>query len=144
DLLLIEQQIPPLAPMALGRDDVSPLPSPLSPLPSSFPPLPSPLSRIFHRSLQQESSGMFAPLLLAALVQQGQVPQQQASLPPSPVARIEVTPARPVVAAQDSLQLRARALDASGNPVASATIRFAATGAQFEGRVSPEGMVLSG
>lgn len=87
---------------------------------------------------------MFAPLLLVALVQQGQVPQQQASLPPSPVVRIEVTPARPVVAAQDSLQLRARALDASGNPVASATIRFAATGAQFEGRVSPEGMVLSG
>src|SRR5690606_26407758 len=44
DLLLIEQQIPPLAPMALGRDDVSLLPSPLSLLPSprSLLPLPSP------------------------------------------------------------------------------------------------------
>lgn len=87
---------------------------------------------------------MFAPLLLAALVQQGQVPQQQASLPTSPVARIEVTPAKPVVIAQDSLQLRARALDASGNPVANATIRFTAGGAFFEGQVSPDGMVVSG
>src|SRR5690606_40250615 len=46
DLLLIEQQIPPLAPMALGRDDVSPLPFPVSLLPSPFSRLPSPLSRL--------------------------------------------------------------------------------------------------
>ncbi len=84
-----------------------------------------------------------APLLLAALVQQ-QAPAQQAALPPSPVARIEVTPARPTVAAQDSIQLRARALDAEGNPVANATIRFVGSGAQFEGRVSPDGKVVSG
>jgi hypothetical protein len=40
------------------------------------------------------------------------------------VARVEVTPARPEVAAGDSLQLSARALDAAGKPVPDATIVF--------------------
>ena len=42
----------------------------------------------------------------------------------SAVARLEVTPARPQVAAGDSLRLSARALDASGKPVRDATIVF--------------------
>jgi len=86
---------------------------------------------------------MLAPLVLA-LLQQGQPAQQQAQLPPSPVARIEVTPANPTVVAQDTLRLRARALDASGNVVPGATVRFIAAGARFEGAVNAEGLVTSG
>lgn len=82
---------------------------------------------------------MIAALLLASVFQQG-----QAQLPASPVARIEVSPARPVVMAQDTLRLTARALDASGKEVPEARIRFIAAGAQFEGRVDAEGLVTSG
>jgi hypothetical protein len=88
---------------------------------------------------------MLSALLLASLMQQGQqAPQQQAALPPSPVARIEVTPANPTVFAQDTLRLRARALDANGNVVPNAVIRFAGAGARFEGSVSDSGLITSG
>lgn len=87
---------------------------------------------------------MLAPLLLASLVQQGQAPTPQPALPPSPVARIEVTPANPTVFAQDTLRLRARALDANGNVVSTATIRFVGAGARFEGSVSDSGLITSG
>src|SRR5690606_37376031 len=86
---------------------------------------------------------MVAALLLASLVQQGQTPQQ-APLPASPVARIEVTPASPSVAAQDTVRLSARALDAAGRPVENATIRFVAAGARFEGTVAEDGLITSG
>src|SRR5690606_36186430 len=85
---------------------------------------------------------MLAPLVLA-LLQQGQ-PAQQPQLPPSPVARIEVLPANPSVAAQDTLRLRARALDASGNVVPNATVRFIAAGGRFESVVEPDGLIISG
>ena len=80
--------------------------------------------------------------LLAAL----QLPAQQppAAVPASPIARVVVTPANPVVQAQDTIRLSAQALDAQGQPVAGATIRFAAAGGSFEGRVDPDGLVHSG
>ena len=80
--------------------------------------------------------------LLAAL----QVPTQQppAEVPPSPIARVVVTPANPVVTAQDTLRLSAQALDASGQPVPGATVRFVSAGGSFEGRVDADGLVHSG
>ena len=83
-----------------------------------------------------------ALLILAALQQ---VPQQvpAEALPPSPVARIALTPAVPVVTAQDSLRLMAEALDSAGNPVPDATVRFIPVGS-FEGFVQDDGLVLSG
>lgn len=61
-----------------------------------------------------------------------------------PAARIEVTPAVPVVVAQDTLRLRARVLDAGGQPIAGAQVRFVPAGGRFEGSVDPTGLVRSG
>src|SRR5688572_14094814 len=80
-------------------------------------------------------------LLLAALLQ---APPQQQQLPPSPIARVEVTPANPTVIAQDTMRLSARALDAQGNPVANALVRFVPAGGRFEGTVEESGLVRSG
>ena len=82
-------------------------------------------------------------ILLAALLQVAP-PQPQQQLPPSPIQRIEVTPANPTVVAQDTLRLAARALDAQGAPVPNALVRFVAAGGQFEGRVEESGLVRSG
>jgi hypothetical protein len=82
-------------------------------------------------------------LALLAVVQQAQ-PAQPAAQPASPVAKIVVTPAQPVVTAGDTIRLTARALDASGKPIEGVRVRFAAGGAQFEGRVDPDGLVHSG
>jgi hypothetical protein len=60
------------------------------------------------------------------------------------VSRVVVTPANPTVVAGETLQLRAQALDASGRPVSGATIRFQQTGGQFEGTVTPDGLVSAG
>src|SRR5690349_16134124 len=80
--------------------------------------------------------------LLATL----QLPPQQppADAPASPIARIVVTPATPVVQARDTIRLSAQALDAQGRPVPDATIRFVAAGGSFEGRVDADGLVRSG
>ena len=62
----------------------------------------------------------------------------------SPVARITVTPVNPVVSAGDTLRLTAQALDAAGQPVAGAVVRFRAQGGRFEGTVDSLGFVESG
>jgi hypothetical protein len=80
-------------------------------------------------------------LLLFAALQQ---PTQQPAQPPSPVARLVITPSNPTMAAQDTLRLRAEALDASGKPVPNARIRFLASGGRFEGSVDSTGLVRSG
>src|SRR5687767_9480593 len=88
---------------------------------------------------------MIAPLFaLFALVQQA--PQGPAAPPatPSPIAKVVVTPAQPRVTSQDTLRLTARALDASGQPVAGARIRFLPAGGYFEGRVDSTGLVEAG
>jgi hypothetical protein len=87
---------------------------------------------------------MPAPTLaLLALLQQPAAAAQPPA-PPSPVARIEVLPADPVVTAMDTLRLTARAFDAQGRPVDNARVRFVAAGGTFEGMVDTLGLVRSG
>ena len=80
--------------------------------------------------------------LLAALQQAP--PQAAPALPPSPIARVVVTPARRAVTAGDTLRLHAEARDASGRPVPNATISFRQAGAWFEGQVDSTGLVSAG
>ena len=85
-------------------------------------------------------------IALLPLVGLLQLPAQQ---PPtdtgtSPIARLIVTPANPVVRAQDTLRLSAHAVDAAGQPVPGATVRFVGAGGSFEGRVDQDGLVRSG
>jgi hypothetical protein len=79
------------------------------------------------------------PLLLAAAVT-GQAPQ--AGPPPSPVARIVVTPAETTLAVGDTVRLQAQALDSAGRPVPGAQVRFFGA---FQGAVDEEtGVVRAG
>lgn len=80
------------------------------------------------------------PFALLAVLQQGQPPAQPA-LPPSPVARVIVTPAISTLPAGDSVRLRVQALDASGRPV-DARIRFATSSQR--GHVDSTGLVVAG
>jgi hypothetical protein len=88
---------------------------------------------------------VFSVLVLAAL--QAQTPGQPpaAQLPASPIAKLVVTPAKPVMIAQDTLRLTAQALDASGKAVDNVRYRYIGSGgARFEGRVDTTGLVRSG
>ena len=86
----------------------------------------------------------FAHLALLLSIQ-GQPPAQQPTLPPSPIARIVVSPANPTMIAQDTLRLTAQAFDATGAPVRDVRFRFVgSSGARFEGRVDTTGLVRSG
>jgi hypothetical protein len=68
--------------------------------------------------------------------------QQQ---PATPAAfQVVVTPAAPVVVVRDSLQLRAQAVNAQGQPVPNARISFVAAGFSFEASVDTTGLVRSG
>jgi|SRR5437762_3570681 len=58
-----------------------------------------------------------SPLLLA-LLQQPTAP----ALPPSPVVKVEITPAGGELQIGQTLKLSARALDATGQPVANARV----------------------
>ncbi|MFN2567413.1 MAG: hypothetical protein ABR499_20650 [Gemmatimonadaceae bacterium] len=81
--------------------------------------------------------------VLALLAFQQQGPQAPA-LPPSPIAKVFVTPTQRTVNVGDSLQLRAEPVDAAGQPVVGAAIRFVAGGAWFEGSVDSTGLVRAG
>ena len=75
--------------------------------------------------------------LLLALMQQPAAPA-----PASPIARVEVTPARSQIQIGQTVRLTGRALDSSGNPVAGARIAWFAGGG--EGSVDSTGLVLGG
>ncbi|MBV6522173.1 MAG: hypothetical protein MNPFHGCM_02319 [Gemmatimonadaceae bacterium] len=77
-------------------------------------------------------------LVLSLVLQQATAGAQ------SPVARIVVTPSKPVVSTGDTLRLTAQAVDASGQPVPNARVRFNAQGARFEGTVDSLGLVTAG
>jgi hypothetical protein len=62
---------------------------------------------------------------------------------PAP-ARVVVTPANPSVIAGDSLQLRAQAVDAQGQPLTGVRILFAPAGMSFEASVDTTGLVTAG
>jgi hypothetical protein len=81
--------------------------------------------------------------VFALLAFQQQGPQAQ-TLPPSPVAKVVVTPAHRSVTVGDSLQLQAEAVDASGQRVVGAQVRFVAGGGWFEGSVDSTGLVRAG
>src|SRR5688572_2031668 len=81
-------------------------------------------------------------LMMAALLQ---VPPAQAQLPPSPIARIVISPAAATMTAQDTMRLSAQALDANGRPVPGVVFRYIPSGgARFEGTVTEDGLVRSG
>ncbi|MDQ6831449.1 MAG: Ig-like domain-containing protein, partial [Gemmatimonadota bacterium] len=67
---------------------------------------------------------------------------QAPTIPPSPVARIVVTPAARTVGIGDSLKLRVQALDASGNAVPGARILYAARGSAAN--VDTTGLIVGG
>ena len=71
------------------------------------------------------------------------VPAAAAAQAPA-VARIAVTPAKPVMIAGDTLRLTAQALDAAGKPVEGVRVRFQGQGGRFEGEVDSLGLVRSG
>jgi hypothetical protein len=74
--------------------------------------------------------------LLAAL--------QQAP-PPSPIARLELSPGRQVtMTARDTLRLRATPVDSLGRPVPNARVVFTGQGGRFEAEVDPSGLIRSG
>src|SRR5213594_526028 len=78
-----------------------------------------------------------SPLLLA-LLQQPAAP----SLPPSPVVKVEITPAGGEIQIGQTLQLSARALDAGGQPVANARIYWFV--GSDNGEVDSTGLVTAG
>lgn len=80
-------------------------------------------------------AGALAPALLAA--QQG-----EASAPA--IARIVVMPVQKVVAAGDTLRLRAEARDADDRVIPGVQLRFGQQGAYFEGRLDADGLVTAG
>ncbi|MEP7345828.1 MAG: Ig-like domain-containing protein [Gemmatimonadaceae bacterium] len=84
---------------------------------------------------------LLLPTVLATAWQQVTAPAGGA---PSPVARIVVSPAKPIMNAGDTLRLSAQALDASGRPVPNASVHFRADGARFEAEVDSMGLVNSG
>ena len=84
---------------------------------------------------------MILRLLALLAVQQG---AQAQTLPASPIARVIVTPAQRAVTVGDSLQLRAEAVDAAGQRVVGATVRFVPGGGWFEGSVDSTGLVRAG
>lgn len=81
-------------------------------------------------------------LALAAALQQA--PQQLPPAQQTTIAQVRVTPASPVVRAQDTVRLQATALDAEGRPVPGARITFRPAGGFFEGSVDTTGLVRSG
>jgi hypothetical protein len=58
--------------------------------------------------------------------------------------RLVVTPQNPRMVARDTLRLSAQFVDAAGQPVAGARIRFFSAGTGFEGQVDSTGLVTSG
>ncbi|MCC6316869.1 MAG: Ig-like domain-containing protein [Gemmatimonadaceae bacterium] len=80
-------------------------------------------------------------LSLALLFAAASVVQAQGTVE---VARIVVSPSKPVVNAGDTLRLTAQALDASGRSIPGVRVRFQAQGARFEGDVDSLGLVTAG
>jgi hypothetical protein len=71
--------------------------------------------------------------------------QQPPVAQPTPrPARIVISPANPVVIAEDTLRLSARVLDERGAEIRGARLRFVPAGGRFEGDVDPTGLVQSG
>ena len=71
----------------------------------------------------------------------------QASAQPAPgpeIASLQITPSERSMKARDTMRLRVRALDANGNEVPGAIVRFQRAGGYFEGDVEADGLIRSG
>jgi len=82
--------------------------------------------------------------LVTLLVQQQPVAPPPPPQTPSPIARVQITPEKPSMTAQDTLRITAVALDSAGKPVPNATVRYFGAGGYFEGAVDSTGLVRSG
>ncbi|MEO8634944.1 MAG: Ig-like domain-containing protein [Gemmatimonadales bacterium] len=82
-------------------------------------------------------------MLLALLAVFQQQPQTPAA-PPSPIVRVAISPLVRSLTAGDTLRLTAQPLDANGQLVPNATVRFVGSGGRFEGRVDTTGLVTAG
>lgn len=67
-----------------------------------------------------------------------------AQVPASPIARIAITPSVRTIMPGDTLRISAQALDAQGNAVSNAIVRFVPAGGYFEGTVDSTGLVTAG
>src|SRR5688572_2939987 len=76
-------------------------------------------------------------LLLAVLPALAIALQQTGTMPPSPVARIEVLPSTRTIAAGDSVQLTVRALGTDGKPIPTAVLWVQLLGGGGQGMVRP-------
>ncbi len=85
-------------------------------------------------------------MLILSLLLAFQQPAQQAEpAPPSPIAKVVISPALRSLAQGDTARLSAQALDSAGQPVPGATVRFFVAGnTRFEGRVDSTGLVYAG
>src|SRR5690606_5468358 len=109
---------------------------------SSSPPGRAPGPFTSHRIRNPMLTGL---LLMAAALQQGAPQAPPPALAPSPIARIELATGPDItITAGDSLRLDARPVDASGQPVPNARLRYFRVGGHFEGAVDSTGMVHSG
>ena len=81
--------------------------------------------------------------LASVLPAQSITPAGPAAASPA-VASLQILPRERTMRARDTMRLRARALDAQGNEVPGAAIRFAAAGGRFESYVEPDGLIRSG
>ncbi len=82
-------------------------------------------------------------MLFALLVVLQQQPAAPAA-PPSPIARVVISPQVRTLTAGDTLRLTAQPLNSAGQPVPNATVRFVGSGGRFEGRVDTTGLVTAG
>ena len=82
-----------------------------------------------------------AMLLLCPLILGAQAPVASTE---AGIASLQILPEGRSMRARDTMRLRARALDAKGNEVPGATIRFGRAGGYFEGDVAADGLVRSG
>jgi hypothetical protein len=73
---------------------------------------------------------------LLALLQQPQVAP--------PAVRVIISPSNPTVAARDTLRLSARVVDAQGQPLSGARIRFVPAGFSFEASIDSTGLIHTG
>ena len=85
-----------------------------------------------------------AALLLAVSPLTAAAQASQPAAPAQGIASLQILPRERTMRARDTMRLRARALDAQGNEVPGAAIRFIAAGGRFEGSVQPDGLIQSG
>src|SRR5205823_4275213 len=86
---------------------------------------------------------VLTPFAIPGGAQQVQQGQSAPTLPPSPIARIEVSPRNRTVTAGDSIQLRARAVDASGQSVKDSTVFFSQRAGFSQGVIDSTGMLVA-